>query len=161
MPSVASAPPWPWSPRRRGWWIGSPTGSDLRPPGSRLRIRGGSRSVSAVRVRRWGDRPAKETPMIQDLIAAERRELAALLDELPPSAWATPTLCAGWRVPEVVAHMTMPFRFSTGRFVRELLKSGGRFDAMADRVARREAAELSHEDLVASLRDNADHPWRP
>ena len=99
--------------------------------------------------------------MIQDLIAAERRELAALLDELSPSAWVTPSLCAGWRVPEVVAHMTMPFRFSTGRFVQELVKSGGRFNAMADRVARREAAELSREALVASLRDNADHPWRP
>jgi uncharacterized protein (TIGR03083 family) len=99
--------------------------------------------------------------MIQDLIAAERRELAALLDELPPSAWVTPSLCAGWRVAEVVAHMTMPFRFSTGRFVRELAKSGGRFNVMADRVARREAAELSRETLIASLRDNADHPWRP
>jgi uncharacterized protein (TIGR03083 family) len=99
--------------------------------------------------------------MIQELIAAERRELAALLDELPPSAWVAPTLCAGWRVAEVVAHMTMPFRLSTGRFVRELVKSGGRFNVMADRVARREAAELSREALVASLRDNADHPWRP
>ncbi|WP_103337356.1 maleylpyruvate isomerase family mycothiol-dependent enzyme [Amycolatopsis sp. CA-126428] len=99
--------------------------------------------------------------MTQELIAAERRELAALLEELPPSAWVTPSLCAGWRVAEVVAHMTMPFRFSTGRFVRELAKSGGRFNAMADRVARREAAELSREALVASLRDNADHPWRP
>jgi uncharacterized protein (TIGR03083 family) len=99
--------------------------------------------------------------MIQELIAAERRELAALLEELPPSAWVTPSLCAGWRVAEVVAHMTMPFRFSTGRFVRELAKSGGRFNAMADRVARREAAELSREALIASLRDNADHPWRP
>ena len=99
--------------------------------------------------------------MIQDLIAAERRELAALLDELPPTAWATPTLCAGWRVPEVVAHMTMPFRLPAGRFVRELLKSGGRFNSMADRLARRDAAELSREELIASLRDNADHPWRP
>lgn len=99
--------------------------------------------------------------MIQELIAAERRELAALLDELPPSAWVTPSLCAGWRVAEVVAHMTMPFRFSTGRFVRELAKSGGRFNVMADRVARREAAELSREALIASLRDNADHQWRP
>ncbi|MEV6442013.1 maleylpyruvate isomerase family mycothiol-dependent enzyme [Amycolatopsis sp. NPDC051716] len=99
--------------------------------------------------------------MIQELIAAERRELAALLGELPPSAWVKPSLCAGWRVAEVVAHMTMPFRFSTGRFVRELAKSGGRFNAMADRVGRREAAELSREALIASLRDNADHPWRP
>ncbi|WP_290051260.1 maleylpyruvate isomerase family mycothiol-dependent enzyme [Amycolatopsis solani] len=99
--------------------------------------------------------------MIQKMIAAERRELAAVLDGLSPAAWVSPTLCAGWRVPEVVAHMTMPFRFSAGRFVGELLKSGGRFHAMADRVARQGAAELSREALVASLRDNADHPWRP
>ncbi len=99
--------------------------------------------------------------MIQDLIAAERRELAAVLDGLLPAEWATPTLCAGWRVPEVVAHLTMPFRMSTGRFARELLKSAGRFNHMADRVARRDAAELSPEALVTSLRDNAEHPWRP
>ncbi|EOD67924.1 maleylpyruvate isomerase family mycothiol-dependent enzyme [Amycolatopsis vancoresmycina] len=99
--------------------------------------------------------------MIQDMIAAERRELAALLGALPLSAWDSLTLCAGWRVAEVVAHMTMPFRFSSGRFLRELLKSGGRFNVMADRVARREAAELSRDALVSSLRDNADHPWRP
>jgi uncharacterized protein (TIGR03083 family) len=99
--------------------------------------------------------------MIPDLIAAERRELAALLGDLSADEWASPTLCAGWRVPEVVAHMTMPFRFSTGRFVREMVKSGGRFNRMADRLARQEAAELSRDALVASLRDNAGHPWQP
>jgi hypothetical protein len=57
--------------------------------------------------------------------------------------------------------MTMPFRFSTGRFVREMVKSAGRFNRMADRVARQEAVALSRDALVASLRDNADHPWRP
>lgn len=99
--------------------------------------------------------------MIQDLIAAERRELAAVLDELTPAGWGSATLCAGWRVPEVVAHMTMPFRFSTGRFVREMVKSAGRFHRMADRLARQDAATLSRDALIASLRDNADHPWRP
>ncbi|MEV6641980.1 maleylpyruvate isomerase family mycothiol-dependent enzyme [Amycolatopsis sp. NPDC051371] len=99
--------------------------------------------------------------MIQDMIAAERRELAAVLGDLTPAGWGSATLCAGWRVPEVVAHMTMPFRFSTGRFVREMVKSGGRFHRMADRLARQEAASLSRETLVASLRDNADHPWQP
>lgn len=103
----------------------------------------------------------KEIPVIQDLIAAERRELAGLLDDLPASAWHSPTLCAGWRVAEVVAHMTMPFRLSGGRFVWELAKSGGRFNVMADRAARRDTAALSREALIASLRDNADHPWRP
>lgn len=99
--------------------------------------------------------------MIPDLIAAERRELAALLGDLSADEWASPTLCAGWRVPEVVAHITMPFRLSTGRFVSEMVKSGGRFNRMADRLARQEAAELSREALVASLRDNAGHPWQP
>jgi uncharacterized protein (TIGR03083 family) len=99
--------------------------------------------------------------MIQDMIAAERRELAALLGALTPEEWASTTLCAGWRVAEVVAHMTMPFRFSAGRFVREMVKSAGRFNRMADRVARQEAAELSRDVLVASLRDNAGHPWQP
>ncbi|MFJ7210513.1 maleylpyruvate isomerase family mycothiol-dependent enzyme [Amycolatopsis sp. NPDC098790] len=99
--------------------------------------------------------------MIPDLIAAERRELAALLDDLSPGQWASPTLCDGWRVAEVVAHVTMPFRFSTGRFVREMVKSGGRFNRMADRLARQEAAELSRDELIASLRDNAEHPWQP
>jgi uncharacterized protein (TIGR03083 family) len=99
--------------------------------------------------------------MIQDMIAAERRELAAVLDGLTPDEWSSTTLCAGWRVAEVVAHMTMPFRFSAGRFVREMVKSAGRFNRMADRVARQEAAELSRDVLVASLRDNAGHPWQP
>lgn len=38
-------------------------------------------------------------------IAAERRELADLFDALTPAQWKAPSLCAGWRVREVVAHM--------------------------------------------------------
>jgi uncharacterized protein (TIGR03083 family) len=98
---------------------------------------------------------------IQDMIAAQRGELAAVLDALPASGWDQPTLCAGWRVREVVAHVTMPFRYSGGRFVFELARSRGRFNEMADRVALRDAARMAPGELAAAVRSNTGHPWRP
>jgi uncharacterized protein (TIGR03083 family) len=98
---------------------------------------------------------------IRQLIAAERHELATLLKELPADQWDAPTLCEGWRVREVVAHVTMPYRYSTSRFLLELLKSRGRFNPMADRLARRDAAELTAAELADCLAANVDHPWKP
>ena len=63
---------------------------------------------------------------IRDMIATQRAELAEVLTGLPGPSWDEPTLCAGWRVREVVAHITMPFRFSGRRFALELAKSRGR-----------------------------------
>jgi len=94
-------------------------------------------------------------------IAAERRDFARVLSDLPASAWDAETLCAGWRVREVVAHMTMPFRYSAARFAAELARSGGRFNAMSDRIARRDAAAVSAADLLSILQDNATNPWKP
>jgi len=98
---------------------------------------------------------------IQDMIAAQRDELAAVLTGLPASDWDQPTLCAGWRVREAVAHVTMPFRYSRRRFVLELAKSRGRFNEMADRVARRDAARMSPAELADAVTSNVGHPWRP
>ena len=98
---------------------------------------------------------------IQDMIAAQRGELVAVLDALPASGWDEPTLCAGWRVREVVAHVTMPFRYSGRRFVVELARSRGKFTQMADRVALRDAARMSPAELAAAVRSNIGHPWRP
>jgi uncharacterized protein (TIGR03083 family) len=93
-------------------------------------------------------------------IAAERRDLANLLAALPAAAWDAQTLCAGWRVRHLVAHVTMPFRYSPARFIAELARSGGRFTAMADRCARRDGA-AAPADLLAALADNVAHPWKP
>jgi uncharacterized protein (TIGR03083 family) len=93
-------------------------------------------------------------------IAAERRELAAVLGGLPPESWDAPTLCAGWRVREVVAHITMPFRYRPPRFAFEMVRSRGNFNRMADRCARRDAAAAPAE-LAAALRDNERNPWKP
>lgn len=94
-------------------------------------------------------------------VRAERTELADLLATLRPEQWDAATLCEGWRVREVLAHMTMPFRMSAPRFLFEFARSGFRFNPMADRCARRDTARLTSDQLLASLRDNVAHPWQP
>lgn len=97
---------------------------------------------------------------LRDAIAAERLALADILSGLTVEQWATPSLCEGWTVREVVAHITMAFRLSKPQFGLEMVKARGDFNRMADRVARRDAAAPTAT-LVAGLRDNARHPWRP
>lgn len=92
---------------------------------------------------------------------AERARLLALLEGLTPEQWGSPSLCAGWRVREVVAHMTMPFRTSPLRFVTGLARARFSFDRYADRTARADTAALTDDELVAQLRDNIRHGWRP
>lgn len=98
---------------------------------------------------------------IRTEIAAERRELAYVLDGLTDEQWDAPTLCGGWRVREVAGHMSMGFRYSFGRTALELARAGGNLHRMTDRLARRDAAALAPSELAAALRDNADHPWKP
>ena len=100
------------------------------------------------------------TVTINDFIAAERQALATELSGLAPEQWDAPTLCAGWRVREVTAHITMPFRYSTDRYLRELEASDGDFNQMADRCARRDAA-MPAADLLAALAGNVHNPWQP
>ncbi|MFI1940962.1 maleylpyruvate isomerase family mycothiol-dependent enzyme [Streptomyces purpureus] len=100
------------------------------------------------------------TPL-STLIAAERRELADLFDTLPAAHWDAPTLCAGWRVREVAAHMSMGFRHSLPKIVAELVKARGSLHRTTDRLAHRDAAALTPAELAAALRDNAHHPWTP
>jgi uncharacterized protein (TIGR03083 family) len=101
------------------------------------------------------------TEDIQELIAAQRGDLATMLEKLPDSGWDEPTLCDGWRVRETVAHITMPFRYSGGKFLRELAKSRGNFTAMADRLARADARALSPAELTEAVRANARFNWKP
>ncbi|MEZ0092322.1 maleylpyruvate isomerase family mycothiol-dependent enzyme [Streptacidiphilus sp. EB129] len=92
---------------------------------------------------------------------AERERLAALLAGLTEEQWDTPSLCAGWRVREVVAHITMPFRTSTPRFAAGLVAARFSFNRFADHVARRDGAGMTPDELLGTLRDNIGHPWQP
>src|SRR5262249_25460142 len=97
---------------------------------------------------------------LTDAIAAERSDLADMLAALPAQAWDLPTLCAGWRVRDVLAHMTIASGYGRPRSVAELARSGGNFNAMADRCARRDG-RAAPSDLLAGLIDNVAHPWKP
>lgn len=94
-------------------------------------------------------------------ITAHRRAMADVLDGLSEDQWNAASLCDGWRVREVVAHMTMPFRLTPLGFLAGMVKARGNFDRMADQSARRDTATMTTAELAASLRDNAEHPWKP
>jgi uncharacterized protein (TIGR03083 family) len=97
---------------------------------------------------------------MMDLIAAERRALADVLGGLSVAQWNAPSLCAGWTVAHVAAHLTMPFRISADEFAVGLQQAGGQFTEFSDAIADRDS-RLPQADLVAVLRDNADNPWSP
>jgi uncharacterized protein (TIGR03083 family) len=86
--------------------------------------------------------------------------MCAVLSDLSLDEWDASSLCAGWQVRDVVAHMTMPFRYSKTKFIRELTRDWGNFNRMADRCARRDATVPTSE-LVAAMNDNITNPWRP
>jgi len=95
-----------------------------------------------------------------DLIAAERRALADALSGLSADQWQGPSLCAGWTVAHVMAHLTMPFRISEQDFMLALQRAGGRFTELSDEIANRDS-QLPQAQLVDVLRDNAENPWSP
>ncbi|GAA1544268.1 maleylpyruvate isomerase family mycothiol-dependent enzyme [Kribbella lupini] len=98
---------------------------------------------------------------VQTAIVAERTDLVAVLRSLSAEDWDRSTLCEGWRVRELVAHLVMPYRYSTPRFLKEMLRSRGNFNRMADRVARADAAALTPDELTDTLEANIHHQWKP
>jgi uncharacterized protein (TIGR03083 family) len=93
-------------------------------------------------------------------IADEYRALADLLEASDPVAWDTPSLCEGWRTREVVAHMTMPARYSGPAFMAELEAAGGDFTRVSNTVAERDGG-LGAASLIADLRSEVLHDWQP
>lgn len=96
----------------------------------------------------------------QPLVAAEFAELADLLAHIPAARWDTPSLCEGWRVREVVAHMTMAARYDQAAFMAELEQDGFDFGKLSNRIAARDG-QLPPEQLVADLRSPTMARWTP
>ena len=89
----------------------------------------------------------------------ERLALLGWLGSLDPQDWERPSLCAGWRVREVLAHLITPFVVSRRQMALRVMRAGGISQAMhsvAIEVGRRDPNEL-----METLRVNAFSTFRP
>src|SRR6185437_4224216 len=76
---------------------------------------------------------------LQPVVAAEFLALADLLGSATQAQWDTPSLCAGWRVREVIAHMTMAARYPEDKFMAELRLCEFDFGRLSNEIASRDA----------------------
>jgi len=86
--------------------------------------------------------------------------LADLLASAPADDWDAASLCEGWQVRHVVAHVAMPVRLTPETFGAELAAAGGDFGRLSDTVAARDATLPAVEHLAA-LRSPLLHGWQP
>ena len=97
---------------------------------------------------------------LQAMVAADYLALGDLLEALPASRWDTPSLCEGWRIREVVAHLTMPARYGEAEFMAELKDCDFDFGRLSNRIAERDAA-LPTPTLVSNVFSEVLHGWQP
>lgn len=90
-----------------------------------------------------------------DAVRTERLALCDVLDTFDASQWSTASLCDGWTVAEVVAHLTTSTRTGFREMMTSMIKARFDFDrAEADR-AREIAGEHEAAALVQWLRVDA------
>jgi uncharacterized protein (TIGR03083 family) len=70
---------------------------------------------------------------IWPVVHAERRALAADLADLAPERWSTPSLCAGWSVHDVLAHLVATAKETPSGFLVGMLKSGFRISRLTEK----------------------------
>jgi uncharacterized protein (TIGR03083 family) len=107
------------------------------------------------------DSPADAESVYQ--IATANRLLAAdMFATLTPEQWRTPSLCSGWTVREVAAHLLEPLETEVGtlKLLAYLVRYRGSLNRMVDETARKVAARPTDE-LVTGLRERASTRLTP
>ncbi|NKY44523.1 maleylpyruvate isomerase family mycothiol-dependent enzyme [Nocardia cerradoensis] len=95
-----------------------------------------------------------ETAQIWQAVAVERTSLVELLRSLPENGWEQPSLCAGWRVRDVVAHLILSADSGVGAILFNLIRARGDFDRMVRDTAIRHADRRTTAQLLAELHDS-------
>jgi uncharacterized protein (TIGR03083 family) len=91
-----------------------------------------------------------------EAIRAERAALVDALAALPAEEWDRPSLCAGWRIREVVAHLISTAQLTPPAFFGNLIASGFRFPVMVARNNARILDGRSTTELVSAYRSRVD-----
>jgi uncharacterized protein (TIGR03083 family) len=94
------------------------------------------------------------------LIRAERVALIADLENLTDAQWSTQSLCAGWTVRDVVAHMTTTAKMTPGRFIARWAGSGFQFNAFNQKGVKDELG-ATPADTLAEFKSAVDRTTGP
>jgi uncharacterized protein (TIGR03083 family) len=95
----------------------------------------------------------------QDVLAAvahQRRQFAGLVNDLDAAQLATPSLCSGWDVKTVAAHVVSTVLDGMPGFLQMAVRCGS-LNRGIDVLARRRAQGPMSE-IVSALREHADKP---
>jgi len=93
-------------------------------------------------------------------IADERRAVADMLSELTAEQQTAPSLCSGWSVHDVAAHLVMPLTVGMPTFLLTMLACRGDVDRANVRLTRRQARRPLDE-IVEVLRRRAASRFTP
>lgn len=88
-------------------------------------------------------------------VRAERLELADFLESLNDQDWSVDSLCSGWTVHDVVAHLTLSACETMVETLVRVVRAGGDFNRATASWARERAARFSPAELVSQLRATA------
>jgi len=95
------------------------------------------------------------------LIHAEREALIDDLGTLTDEQWATPSLCAGWTVRDVLGHMIATAKMTPPRFFAKMAAAGFRFNSMTAKGVAAEATAKPADGLAnfrSHLKDTTAPP---
>src|SRR5690349_13074463 len=95
------------------------------------------------------------------MIAGARRDLADYLATLSDEQWDAPSLCAEWRVRDVVAHVVQATtKIRVDVVIKRLAKNGFNLNKTIANAAKEDGAKPPQE-LLKELRQGIDSRIRP
>ncbi len=95
------------------------------------------------------------------MIKMERSSLVDALGKLSDADWDKPSLCTGWTVREVVAHMVSTATMTPPKFFAKLAGSSFSFQAMTRKEIARVGTGRSGAELVELMRQRIDARTAP
>ncbi|HEX7131881.1 MAG TPA: maleylpyruvate isomerase family mycothiol-dependent enzyme [Iamia sp.] len=102
-----------------------------------------------------------DTATVRTWVAEARVDLADRLDALPAEAWDADSLCAGWRVRDVIGHLVHLAETSRARMVVEAARvAPATLNGGVTKLARR-AGAAEPADLVRRLREAGGGGFTP
>jgi uncharacterized protein (TIGR03083 family) len=100
------------------------------------------------------------TTELWQLIHEQRQKVGDVLGTLTDAEWESPSLCAGWRVRDVAAHMVETHLMTPPRFMGRFIGAGFRFNTFAANGVAQHASQTPAA-LLAQYRETTPRTTAP